>query len=350
MTALYLGRRHRFYDYMGEFPPSSLPLAAIGAALLWIGWGGFNGGSAFASGPVAVSAIVSTQIGCSCSAFVWLVLSWYRDKPSSIALMNGALAGLAGITPASGYINNGASIGLGFVLGVCSYFSVVIMKTKLHVDDALDVSSIHGLTGVLGALAVGLFAQLRLNPNGADGAFYGHPEQMAYQTVGVLVVAIYAGVLTFLILKVLERFMGDLRASEDAEIAGLDWAEHHEVAYHKLHVLADAEKEFDEETQEENIASSHMNVHHPHHRPNASHHQIPMQSPGVSAVSPNGVVNAGGNMHAPLLNGSHSVASDAPTGRSSSPSRNSRKKKPLNMPSTDGYKLHAHDSPHDSPH
>lgn len=240
VAALYLGRRKHFFDFMGEFPPSNLPLAATGTALLWIGWFGFNGGSSLGAGHVAVSAITSTQIGCSCSAFMWLVLSWWKEKPTSVALMNGALAGLAGITPASGYINTPATILLGCVFGVASFYSIVMMKHHLHIDDALDVSSVHGLTGVLGALGLGLFAQLRIDPSGADGAFYGHGMQFVYQLVGVLLTAAYAGFWTLLLLKFLDLVHGGIRVTEDEEEVGVDWAEHHEIAYHKLHVLEDA--------------------------------------------------------------------------------------------------------------
>ena len=244
IAALYLGRRKHFFDFMGEFPPSNLPLAATGGALLWIGWFGFNGGSALASGPVAVSAITSTQVGCSCGAFAWLMLSWLKEKPQSVALMNGALAGLAGITPASGYINTPASIALGFTFGIASFYSVVLMKHHLHIDDALDVSSVHGLTGMLGALGLGFFAQLRIDPlGGADGAFYGHPMQLVYQLVGILVALAWAGFWTFVLLKGLDLVTkGGIRIGDDEEEVGMDWAEHHEIAYHKLHVLDDAEK------------------------------------------------------------------------------------------------------------
>jgi ammonia channel protein AmtB len=276
VAALYLGRRKHFYEFMGEFPPSNLPLAATGAALLWIGWFGFNGGSALASGPVAVSAIVSTQVGCSCGAFTWLVLSWWKEKPQAAALLNGALAGLAGITPASGYINTPETILMGCIFGVASFYSVVLMKHHLHIDDALDVSSIHGLTGLLGSLAVGFFAQ-----DGADGLFYGNAMQLAYQVVGVLVALVYPGIVTYGLLRFLDKVLGGIRAPENEEEVGLDWsakqharvtgyrirtrthpvrasplhltcvallfscvlvcvrAEHHEIAYHKLHVLDD---------------------------------------------------------------------------------------------------------------
>jgi len=239
IVALHLGRRKHFYDFMGEFPPSNLPLAATGAALLWIGWFGFNGGSALEAGPLAVSALVSTQIGCSAGAFAFLMLSWWKGKPQATAVLNGALAGLAGITPASGYVNSPATVALGLVFGAAAFAGVHVMKHSWHVDDALDVSSVHGLTGVLGALGLGLFAQLRMDPLGANGAFYGHPMQLVYQLVGVLLTIAWAGFWTVVLLKFLDWLHNGVRVGEDEEEVGLDWSEHHEIAYHKLHVLDD---------------------------------------------------------------------------------------------------------------
>ncbi len=168
------------------------------------------------------------------------MLSWWKEKPQAAALLNGALAGLAGITPASGYVNSPASIFLGVVFGLASFGGVHVMKHHWHVDDALDVSSVHGLTGVLGSLGLGLFAQLRMDPLGANGAFYGHPMQLLYQFCGVLLAIGWAGFWTIILLRLLDHFQsGGIRCGEDEEEVGLDWAEHHEIAYHKLHVLED---------------------------------------------------------------------------------------------------------------
>lgn len=263
VTALYLGRRTDYFSYMGEFPPSSLPLAATGMALLWVGWYGFNGGSALQAGSVAVSAVVSSQIGAVSSGFIWLVLSWWQNRPSASALLNGCLAGLAGVTPASGYINSPSTILLGVILGVSSYYSVHLMKHKLHIDDALDVSSVHGLTGALGSIFLGLFAQLRLNPLGADGAVYGNPALLGKQVVAVLLCGVYAAVLSYMILKVLEWIYGDLRVNEIDEDAGLDYSEHGEIAYHKLHVLEDNEKTLYEPPQVNAVNINNLNNNNP---------------------------------------------------------------------------------------
>eukprot|EP01116_Phalansterium_solitarium_P017502 TRINITY_DN4326_c0_g1_i1.p1 TRINITY_DN4326_c0_g1~~TRINITY_DN4326_c0_g1_i1.p1 ORF type:complete len:447 (+),score=128.85 TRINITY_DN4326_c0_g1_i1:115-1455(+) len=233
VMALMLGQRKDFDKWHGEFPPSNLPLAVIGAALLWTGWFGFNAGSALTSGPLAASAISSTQIAGCTSGLVWLVCAWVRDKPTTVGLINGVIAGLAGITPASGFISSQWSILVGFILGLSSYFAVHFAKHKLRLDDALDVSSVHGLTGVIGALAIGFFSQKDLNPDGADGVVYGNPILLGWQTLAIVVVAAYAAFWTFIIALILQKTIG-LKITEEEEIEGLDFLEHGETAYHNL--------------------------------------------------------------------------------------------------------------------
>lgn len=233
VIALMLGRRKHFNKYHGEFPPSNLPMAALGAALLWMGWFGFNAGSALRAGSVAVSAVASTQIAACSSGIVWLFISWAKNKPSTVALLNGVIAGLAGITPASGYVDSQASIIIGLILGFGSYFSVWLLKHKLRIDDALDVSSVHGVTGVIGSIAIGFCAQKSLNPDGFDGVIYGNPRQLGVQTLAVVVVAAYAGVGTFIICWIIDKTFG-LKISPEKEEEGLDITEHKEFAYHNL--------------------------------------------------------------------------------------------------------------------
>eukprot|EP00026_Physarum_polycephalum_P007050 Phypoly_transcript_07103.p1 GENE.Phypoly_transcript_07103~~Phypoly_transcript_07103.p1 ORF type:complete len:456 (+),score=64.00 Phypoly_transcript_07103:64-1431(+) len=259
VLAIYLGRRRDFDKYHGEFPPSNLPLAALGATLLWMGWFGFNAGSALASGAVATSAVVSTQIGGSCSALVWIILSWIRDKPSCIAVMNGVIAGLAGITPASGYINSQSTIILGIILGIVSYYSVYLLKHKLRIDDALDVSSVHGVTGIVGSIFVGFAAEKRVNINVDDGLVFGGTHQIWAQLVAVGVAAAYGGFVTFVLAFLINKTIG-LKIDHEEEERGLDIVEHGEYAYHNLW-LAGTEPHYESLAQYEPIgykASHHI--------------------------------------------------------------------------------------------
>lgn len=232
VAALMLGRRSGFDQYHGEFPPSNVPLAALGAALLWMGWFGFNAGSALKAGPLSTSAIASTQIGSSISGCVWFFLAWYRNKPSTVAILNGVIAGLAGITPAAGFIDSQSTLVVGFILGVSSYYSVHFIKEKLRIDDALDVSSVHGLTGLIGALSTGFCADSSVDDIVPDGLVHGgSPRLLGVQLAGCLVSGAYAGLLTFIIMKFIDKFCGGLTISEEEEHHGLDHTEHAEKAY-----------------------------------------------------------------------------------------------------------------------
>jgi len=251
VLSIMLGRRRDFDKYHGEFPPSNLPMAALGAALLWMGWFGFNGGSALTSGSLATSALASTQIAACTSGCVWLAASWYRSKPSSVAMINGVIAGLAGITPASGYISSQSSIVVGLVLGAASYGSCILLKHKFRIDDALDVSSVHGLTGIMGSLAIGLVSEKSLNPNGADGAFFGNPKLLGIQLLAVVVAATWAAVWTVFIALLVKKTVG-LRITSEEELDGLDIVEHQEYAYHDLWLVG--HERYPEEGLKVNIA------------------------------------------------------------------------------------------------
>ena len=186
-AALVLGRRRNFGpDIM---VPHNIPLAVLGASLLWIGWFGFNAGSALASGALAANTLLVTHIASATSAIVWILLSWKRaGKPSTTAAINGAVAGLAGVTPASGFITAQSSFFLGIVLGFASYYGILLLKERLKIDDALDVSSVHGITGIIGSIAIGLVATTVVNPSGPDGLLSGNAMQLAIQALGVAVV------------------------------------------------------------------------------------------------------------------------------------------------------------------
>jgi Amt family ammonium transporter len=228
-AALVLGRRRNFGpDIM---VPHNIPLAVLGASLLWIGWFGFNAGSALASGSLAANTLLVTHIGSVTSAIVWLFLSWRRaGKPSTTAVINGAISGLAGVTPAAGFITAQSSFLLGIVLGFASYYGILLIKERLKIDDALDVSSVHGITGIVGSVAIGLIATTVINPAGPDGLLYGNSIQLAIQALGVAVAAALAFVGTIVIMKVIDATIGLKVRSEEEEI-GLDITQHAERAY-----------------------------------------------------------------------------------------------------------------------
>jgi ammonium transporter, Amt family len=228
-AALVLERRKNFGpDIM---VPHNIPLAVIGATLLWIGWFGFNAGSVLASGSLAANTLLVTHIGSSTSALVWIVLSWKRSgKPSTTAAINGAIAGLAGVTPAAGFISAQSSFFLGIALGLASYYAILLLKEHWKIDDALDVSSVHGVTGIVGALAIGVIASTLINPAGPDGLLYGNPMQLAIQALGVSVAAALGFGGTVVIMKVIDRTIG-LKVKEEEEDIGLDITQHAERAY-----------------------------------------------------------------------------------------------------------------------
>jgi Amt family ammonium transporter len=252
-AAIVLGRR-RFFGPAIEIP-HSIPLAVVGSSLLWLGWFGFNAGSALASGSLAGNTVIVTHMASSVSALIWVGLSWMRTgKPSVVAAVNGAIAGLAGITPASGYVSVEHAFVIGIAIGIASYSGIIIFKHKLKIDDALDVSSVHGIAGIIGSLAIGLFASTLVNPAGPNGLLFGNPSQLLIQSLGVGVAGALGFGGTWIIMKVLDFLVG-VRVSPEVEDAGLDISEHAERAY------ADEEEfkldvDIDEENSGENDTSS----------------------------------------------------------------------------------------------
>ncbi|NJK77885.1 MAG: ammonium transporter [Nanoarchaeota archaeon] len=228
-AAIVLGRR-RFFGPAIEIP-HSIPLAVVGSSLLWLGWFGFNAGSALASGSLAGNTVIVTHMASSVSALIWVGLSWMRTgKPSVVAAVNGAIAGLAGITPASGFVSVEHSFVIGIAIGIASYSGIIIFKEKLKIDDALDVSSVHGVAGIIGSLSIGLFASKLVNPAGPNGLLFGNPDQLGIQAIGVGVAAVLGFCGTWIIMKVLDFLIG-VRVSPEVEDAGLDISEHAERAY-----------------------------------------------------------------------------------------------------------------------
>lgn len=228
-AALILGRRRNFGPDI--FRPHSVPLAAIGAALLWIGWFGFNAGSALTAGSLAANTLLVTHAASASSSLVWILLSWKRSgKPSGIAAINGAIAGLAGVTGASGFISVQNSLILGIVIGFISFFAIILLKERLKIDDVLDVGSVHGVTGIIGTLAIGFIASTIINPAGPNGLFYGNPSQLGIEALGVAVSALLGFAGTVLIMKIINSTVG-LKVKDAEESIGLDLTQHAERAY-----------------------------------------------------------------------------------------------------------------------
>jgi len=228
-AALVLGKRRGFGPAINI--PHSIPLAVLGSSLLWLGWFGFNAGSALASGGVAGNTVIVTHLASSVSALIWAGLSWMRTgKPSIVATINGAIAGLAGITPASGYISVEHSFVLAIAIGVLSYGGVILIRDRLKIDDALDVSSVHGIAGIVGALGIGIFASTMINPSGVDGLLYGNYDQIWIQGVGIAVAAVMGFGGTWVLLQLIKHLIG-IRVEPEEEDVGLDISEHAEAAY-----------------------------------------------------------------------------------------------------------------------
>ncbi len=213
-----------------QFMPHNLPMTITGTAILWFGWFGFNAGSALASNGLAAAAFITTHVAASAAVLSWMFAEWiHRGKPTTLGAASGAVAGLVAITPAAGFVGPVSAIIIGGIGGVICYTGV-LAKSKLGYDDSLDVVGIHGLGGTWGALATGLFASTAVNPDGADGLFFGNPGQLWPQFLSVVITWVFAFTMSVVILKILDLAMG-LRVSEEDEVRGLDIAQHSETAY-----------------------------------------------------------------------------------------------------------------------
>ncbi|MEW6296789.1 MAG: ammonium transporter [Thermodesulfobacteriota bacterium] len=227
-AAVVLGKR---LGYPHEpMPPHNLPFTVIGAALLWVGWFGFNAGSALSAGALAVSAFVATNTGAAAAALAWVFTEWaVRGKPTVLGAASGAVAGLVAITPAAGYVSPLSAIVIGAAGGALCFFACNV-KARLGYDDSLDVVGVHGVGGTTGALLTGLFASRAVNPAGADGLLFGNPAQFFTQVIATVTTLVYCFVVAFILLKVVDALVG-LRVNEDEEFAGLDLSQHGENAY-----------------------------------------------------------------------------------------------------------------------
>jgi Amt family ammonium transporter len=225
---MLLGRRRGFPQEPME--PSNIPMVVLGAGLLWFGWFGFNAGSALTSGGLASSAFVATNIAAAAAAFTWMVVSWIHRRPTVLGTVTGAVAGLATITPAAGFVTPLAGIPIGIAAALVCYYVMLLLKTKLGFDDSLDVFAVHGVGGILGMLATGFFATLAVNSAGANGLIYGGGMQLLKQAAGVVAVGGFAFGATWVLGKLVDVTIG-LRVSGTEETVGLDISQHGERAY-----------------------------------------------------------------------------------------------------------------------
>ena len=233
-AALIFGKR---IGYGREpMPPHFLPFSIIGAALLWVGWFGFNAGSSLAADGLASIAFVTTNTAAAAAVLGWVFAEWIsRGKPTVLGAATGAVTGLVAITPAAGFVSPLSALLIGLVAGILCY-AAVNMKTRLGYDDSLDVVGVHGIGGTWGCLATGLFASTAVNPGGANGLFFGNPEQLVIQFISVAATWVFAFGGTLVILYVLKAIMG-LRVSSEEEVTGLDLSQHGEVAYAGFQVV-----------------------------------------------------------------------------------------------------------------
>ncbi|MCJ8499051.1 ammonium transporter [Desulfatitalea sp. M08but] len=229
VLAMVLGKRIG-YGKEAMFP-SSVALTALGAALLWFGWFGFNAGSQLAADGLAGSAFMVTNTSAAMGALAWMFAEWGAEKkPTLLGLASGAVSGLVGITPAAGFVGLGGALVIGAVAGLLGFLFVAKLKHKLGYDDSLDAFGVHGICGIWGALATGIFANPAVNPDGV-GLLYGNPMQVWIQFVSVIGTAAYAAVATLVVIGVTRLVVGPLRIDAESEVTGLDGAFHGERAF-----------------------------------------------------------------------------------------------------------------------
>jgi Amt family ammonium transporter len=210
--AIVIGRRRWFGSVALE--PSNIPLTMLGAGLLWVGWFGFNGGSALGANGLALNALVTTNTAAAAAGVMWMFLSWRDNKPSPLGIVTGMVVGLVAITPAAGFVTPLAALIIGGLAAPISYYAIRL-RQRMKLDESLDVWACHGMGGTWGALATGLFATTTINPAGFNGLFYGNPSQLVIQAVAVVVAIVFAFAVTYVIARVLDRLLG-LRVTEIA--------------------------------------------------------------------------------------------------------------------------------------
>ena len=229
VTVLVMRKRQGYPKKIS--PPHNLPLSVLGAGLLWVGWFGFNAGSALAANASGVNAFVVTHVATATAGLVWVILDYIVHKRATVlGIITGVVAGLVAITPASGSVNAMGAICVGTGASLISFFAVTVIKPKFSYDDSLDVFGIHGMAGIWGSIATGLWATAAVPGNGTNGLFYGNPWQVVIQLKAVIYTIVWCGIVSWVLLKVVDKVVG-LCVSEHQERVGLDISEHYETAY-----------------------------------------------------------------------------------------------------------------------
>jgi Amt family ammonium transporter len=228
VTALIIGKRKG----LRQLPsPHNLPLVVLGTGLLWFGWFGFNGGSALAVNSVAVNAFLTTNTAAAVAGLSWALLEWVRNgRPTVFGMVTGAIAGLATVTPAAGFVSVASAALIGLMASIVCFIAIAVIKPHFGYDDSLDAFGVHGIGGIVGTLATGIFASSAINAAGANGMLFNNPKQFGIQCIGVLVTVVYTFALTFVIYKLVDVFFG-IRVKEKEEAMGLDLTQHRESAY-----------------------------------------------------------------------------------------------------------------------
>ena len=228
-AAIFLGKRQGYPNTIS--PPHNLPFAVLGAGLLWFGWFGFNAGSALAANGVAVSAFMATHVAGCVAGITWSVLDWTKfGKPTTLGMITGVVAGLAAVTPASGFVDVTGAAWIGLGAGIVCWIAVTFVKARFKYDDSLDAFGVHGIGGIWGSIAVGVWATKAVNPNGVNGLLHGNPMQLWIQTKAVLITAVFSFAASMILFKFVDM-VATLRVSEHEERVGLDLTQHREAGY-----------------------------------------------------------------------------------------------------------------------
>jgi len=228
VMTLMIGSRKNYNNH--PTAPHNIPLVVIGAALLWFGWFGFNAGSGLAADGLAISAFLATHVATATAAISWAILDWtINKKPTVIGICTGAVAGLVAITPAAGFVGVLGAVVIGALVAIVCYFMVSVIKHKFGYDDSLDAFGVHGIGGIIGALATGFLATPAIQSS-YSGLFYGNPKQLWIQFIATITTIIFSGIMTYILFKIVDKTVG-IRATNKEEIAGLDISQHNEMAY-----------------------------------------------------------------------------------------------------------------------